>query len=292
MVRGMGERHLPRIFPAINSLFLALVAATCLLPFYYVLTVSFSDPAFVKQGEITLLPRGFSIEAYKLILRQATFYNAFKVSVIRTVLGTVINLALQCMVAYPLSRKGLVARRFFVFYVVFTLLFNGGIIPTYLVVRYTGILNTIWALIIPDAISAWNVIILVSFFSSIPDSIVDSAKIDGANDIVIFNRLILPLSIPAVATITLFVAVQHWNALMDAVIYINKSTLKPLQIYLLDLVQRTQMNDLFATQSEQDLPTLSIQTAAIFAGTLPILVVYPFIQRYFIKGVMIGAIKG
>ena len=175
---------------------------------------------------------------------------------------------------------------------VFTLLFNGGIIPTYLVVRYTGILNTIWALIIPDAISAWNVIILVSFFSSIPDSIVDSAKIDGANDIVIFNRLILPLSIPAVATITLFVAVQHWNALMDAVIYINKSTLKPLQIYLLDLVQRTQMNDLFATQSEQDLPTLSIQTAAIFAGTLPILVVYPFIQRYFIKGVMIGAIKG
>ncbi len=196
------------------------------------------------------------------------------------------------MVAYPLSRKNLWGRRFFVFYVVFTLLFNGGIIPTYLIVRYTGILNTIWALIIPDAISAWNVIILVSFFSSIPDSIVDSAKIDGANDITIFNRLIVPLSLPAVATITLFVAVQHWNAVMDAVIYINKSTLKPLQIYLLDLVQRSQMIDMFASMSEQDMPTLSIQTAAVFAGTLPILLVYPFIQRYFIKGVMIGAIKG
>jgi putative aldouronate transport system permease protein len=288
----MTDRGLKGAFPWINGAVLTVVAVVCLLPFYYVMTVSFSDPKFVKQGEIMLLPHGFSLDAYKVILRQATFYNAFKVSVIRTVLGTAINLALQCMVAYPLSRKTLWGRRFFVFYVVFTMLFNGGIIPTYLVVRYTGILNTIWALIIPDAISAWNVIILVSFFSSIPDSIVDSAKIDGANDIVIFGRLIIPLSIPAVATITLFIAVQHWNALMDAVIYINKSTLKPLQIYLLDLVQRTQMNDLFASQSEQDIPTLSIQTAAIFAGTLPILVVYPFIQRYFIKGVMIGAIKG
>ena len=281
-----------RVFPVANALILLTLAALCLLPFYYVLTVSFSDPAFVKQGEIMLFPKGFSIDAYKVILRQTTFYNAFKVSVIRTVLGTVLNLALQCMVAYPLSRRTLIGRRFFMLYVVFTLLFNGGIIPTYLVVRYTGIVNTIWALVIPDAISAWNVIILVSFFASIPESIVDSAKIDGANDLVIFSRLIVPLSIPALATITLFIAVQHWNALMDAVIYINKSTLKPLQIYLLDLVLRSQMNDLFATQSEQDIPTLSIQTAGIFAGTLPILLVYPFIQRYFIKGVMIGAIKG
>ncbi len=290
-MRGMESRS-SRPFVLINALILLLVSVVCLLPFYYVLTVSFSDPTLVKQGEITLLPRGFSTQAYKVILRQATFYNSFKVSVIRTVLGTAINLALQLMVAYPLSRKTLWGRRFFVFYVVFTLLFNGGIIPTYLVVRYTGILDTIWALVIPDAISAWNVIILVSFFSSIPESIVDSAKIDGANDVVIFTGLILPLSIPAVATITLFIAVQHWNALMDAVIYINKSTLKPLQIYLLDLVQRAQMIDMLATQSDQDLPTLSIQTAAIFAGTVPILLVYPFIQRYFIKGVMIGAIKG
>jgi len=281
-----------RVFPVANALILLTLAALCLLPFYYVLTVSFSDPAFVKQGEIMLFPKGFSIDAYKVILRQTTFYNAFKVSVVRTVLGTVLNLALQCMVAYPLSRRTLIGRRFFMLYVVFTLLFNGGIIPTYLVVRYTGIVNTIWALVIPDAISAWNVIILVSFFASIPESIVDSAKIDGANDLVIFSRLIVPLSIPALATITLFIAVQHWNALMDAVIYINKSTLKPLQIYLLDLVLRSQMDDLFASQSEQDIPTLSIQTAAIFAGTLPILLVYPFIQRYFIKGVMIGAIKG
>jgi putative aldouronate transport system permease protein len=275
-----------------NLAFLTGAAFICILPFYYVITVSFSDPTSVRTGELLLYPKGFSLEAYKVILKQDTFYNAFLVTVIRTVLGTAINLALQCMVAYPLSRRSMIGRRFFMLFVIFTLLFNGGIIPTYLVVRYTGILNTIWAMILPDAISAWNVIILVSFFMTIPDSMIDSAKIDGANDLSIFVRLIVPLSIPVIMTITLFIAVNHWNSLMDAVIYINKSSLKPLQVYLMSLVMRSEMQNMLGSQSEQDLPTLSIQTAAIFAATLPILLVYPFIQKYFIKGVMIGAIKG
>jgi putative aldouronate transport system permease protein len=292
MVRWhMAKREGITAFKLVNGLILLLIAFVCLLPFYYVITVSFSDPSLVKQGQIILYPKGFSIRAYNVILRQATFYNALKVSIIRTTLGTALNVALHCMVAYPLSRRMLFGRRFFTLYIVFTFLFFGGIIPTYLVVKYTGIINTIWALMIPNAIRAWYVIILISFFSSIPESIIDSAKIDGANDITILLKLIVPLSMPAIATITLFISVDHWNALMDAVIYINKSTLKPLQVYLMELILRTEMDD-FLTEAEQDIPSLTIQTAAIFTATFPILLVYPFIQKYFIKGVMIGAIKG
>ena len=288
----MKSRMNPTPLRLLNWTFLIIAAFICILPFYYVITVSFSDPTSVKSGELLLYPRGFSLDAYRVILKQKTFYNAFMVTVVRTLLGTAIGLSLQCMVAYPLSRKTMIGRRFFMLFVIFTMLFNGGIIPTYLIVRYTGILNTIWAMVIPDAISAWNVIIIVSFFMTIPDSIIESAKIDGANDISIFTRLVIPLSTPVIMTITLFIAVSNWNSLMDAVIYINKSSLKPLQVYLMSLVMRSDMANMLGSQSEQDLPTLSIQTAAIFTATLPILVMYPFIQRYFIKGVMIGAIKG
>ena len=176
--------------------------------------------------------------------------------------------------------------------IIFTMLFNGGIIPTYLVVKGTGLLDTIWALIIPNAISAWNVTILISFFSTIPESISESARIDGANDFIIFARLVLPLSIPSVAVIVLYIAVGHWNGLMDAVLYINKSSLKPLQVYLMDLVMRNQMTDMYSDSNSQAVTTLSVQTAAIFASTLPILFIYPFVQKYFVQGVMIGAIKG
>ena len=267
-------------------------AFVCILPFYYVITVSFSDPTLVREGHVTLLPRGFSLEAYRLIFRQQTFFNAFRISVMRAIVGTAVGLTLQCSVAYALSRKYLFGRKFFLLFIIFTILFNGGIIPTYLVVRYTGLLDTFLALIIPNAISSWNVIILISFFLTIPDSIEESAKMDGANDMLIFARLVIPLSIPAIATIGLFISVYHWNALMDAVIYINRSALKPLQVYLMDIVMRTQLEQLFPVELEIDVPPLSIQTAAIFAATVPILLVYPFIQRYFMKGIMLGALKG
>jgi putative aldouronate transport system permease protein len=273
-------------------LLLLLFALVCVIPFYYVIMVSFSDPSLVKEGEIIFWPKGFSTEAMRIVLRQKKFLNAFEISFIRTVLGTALNLSVQCMMAYALSKKYLKGEKIFMFMVIFAMLFNGGIIPTYLIVRNTGLLDTIWALIIPNAVNPWNIIILTSFFSSIPDSIEESAKIDGANDIIIFLRLIIPLSIPAVATIGLFIAVGHWNALMDAVLYINKTTLKPLQTYLMDLIMSAQMQEMFQNQVEQELPVLSVQCAAIFAGTLPILLVYPFIQRYFVKGIMIGAIKG
>jgi putative aldouronate transport system permease protein len=281
-----------RAWHAVNSTILVLFAILCLLPFYYVLMVSFSDPAFVRTGEIILLPRGFSLKAYQMILGQATFFNSIKVSFLRTLFGTLLALTVQTMMAYSLSQKRLPGKKTLMFLLVFTILFNGGMIPNYLVVRYTGIMNTLLALIIPMAVSPFNVIILTSFFASIPESLGESARIDGARDETIFTRIYLPLSLPALASITLFIAVAHWNSLMDGIMYINRSDLKPLQVYLMDLVAKSLAIDIYADQDSYQVPFLSIQSAAIFAATVPILLIYPFLQRYFLKGVMLGAIKG
>lgn len=272
------------------KILLILFAFLCLIPFYYILMVSFSDPTRVREGQVILFPKGLSFKAYEMIFNDAKFYSGFLVSCARTLLGTVIGVGVQCMFGYALSRKHLLGRKVLRGMVLFAVLFNGGIIPTYLTVCYTGIFDSIWALVLPVALNPWNVIILMNFFSSIPESLEESAIIDGANDITIFFKIAVPLSIPAVATIALFIAVYHWNALMDGVIYINQSKLKPLQNYLIDLVMRSSTQQMGGLV-EQELPTLSIQTAAIFASTLPILVVYPFVQRYFVKGVMIGAVK-
>ncbi len=283
------EKKSPMVF---TYLFLSLFALLCLLPFWYVITISFSNPSLVREGEIHLLPLGFNVKAYQVILREKTFYNSFKVSVFRTLVGSALAITVQSMFAFSVSRRHMVCRKLLKRMVLFAVLFNGGIIPTFLVVCDTHLFDTIWALIIPVAFSPWNVIILTSFFESLPASLEESARIDGANDLQIFGRICLPLSTASIATILLFIAVSHWNNLMDGVIYINSSRLKPLQVYLNDMVMRTQMQDMFADAGDMELPTLSIQTAAIFASTVPILVVYPFVQRYFVKGVMIGAVKG
>jgi len=282
---GVCSRHLIEVL-------LVIFAILCLVPFWYVITISFSDPNRVREGQVILYPKGFNLKAYNIILSEKTFFNSFLISVERTIIGSALAITVQSMFAFGLSRKKLVGRKFFRSLVIFAVLFNGGIIPTYLVVCYTHLFNTIWALVVPIAFSPWNVIILASFFQSLPSSLEESATIDGANDFQVFINIAIPLSKASLATILLFVAVGHWNSLMDAIIYINSSKLKPLQSYLVDMVMRAQMQEAFADTASQDIPTLSIQTAAIFASTLPILVVYPFVQKYFIKGVMIGAIKG
>lgn len=274
-------------------LFLVAFTVLCILPFYYVAMVAISDPLNVQQGRIILFPRGLSLAAFESVLGHRAFFNAFVVSVSRTVLGVSIGLAVQASLAYALSRP-IRGRRFLTLALIFALIFNGGMIPTYLVVRGTGLMDTIWALVIPQALDVFNAIILISFFRSTPESIIESAKIEGAGDITIFIRLVIPLSLPAIATISLFIAVDHWNELMDSVLYINRDRLWPLQRYLLTVVRSNEGDtlDSLLDDSNQFLPSLSLQAAAIFAATVPILVVYPFIQRYFIKGIMLGAIKG
>jgi putative aldouronate transport system permease protein len=272
--------------------FLIFFAFLCILPFYYVITISFSNPALVREGQIILFPREPTFKAYNMIIRDVKFYNSFKISIFRTVIGSALAILIQSMFAYGLSRTHLVGKKLFKGLIIFSILFSGGIIPTYLIICYTGIFDTIWALIIPIAMSPWNVIILTSFFASLPATLEESATLDGANDFTIFCRIAVPLSGAALGTILLFISVTHWNALMDAIIYINNTKLRPLQGYLVDLVMRSYTQNMYADVSEQDIPPISIQTAAIFASTFPILVVYPFVQRYFAKGIMVGAIKG
>ncbi len=270
-------------------------AVLTFVPFYYVMMTSFSDPDLVREGVLLLTPKGFTWDAYQMIFSNSRFQGCFQVTVWRTILGTIFDLAAQCALAYALSRRYLPGRKFFMKFVIVAMLFNGGIIPTYLVVRATGLLDTIWALIIPGMISTWNVILLRTFFENIPDSLEESAKIDGANDIYIFTRIILPLSKPALATIGLFCAVKHWNSFMDAAIYLTSYKLQVLQVFLRDMVVQMEAMNLLGDQvvlSEFNVNSLSLRSAAIFAATLPIIVVYPFIQKHFTKGLMVGAIKG
>lgn len=271
---------------------MTIFAIMCLFPFYYIFVVSISDPEFVREGQIILWPKGLSLDAYKVTFQHARFYSSFQVSIIRTLIGTLLGITFSSSLAYAVSRKQLRGKKFFTIFIVFTMLFNGGIIPTYLVVRSTGLIDSIWALILPNMMNTFNVVVLMNFFKSIPDEIEESAKIDGANDLIIFFRLMIPVAMPSIATITLFIAVYHWNALMDGILYINTPAKKPLQVYLNDIVVAGQTDDLFGDASARWMPTLSLKTATIFASTLPILIVYPFLQRYFVKGIMVGSVKG
>jgi len=272
---------------------LTVFAVLTFLPFYYVMMASVSDSNLTREGELLLLPRGFNLDAYALMFDNPGFWHSFLVTVTRTVLGLAVNLTLQLTIAYALSRTYLPGRKFFMLYIILTMMFNGGIVPTFLIVKATGLIDTIWALIIPSAISTWNVILLRTFFENVPDSLEESAKIDGANDMFIFAKIYLPLSLPAIMTIGLFIAVHHWNAFMDAVIYTNSASLKVLQLFLRDMVIHMEMAALMGDMSAMsEVSALSIRTAAIFLASLPILAVYPFIQRFFIKGVMVGAVKG
>lgn len=272
---------------------LTVFAVLTFLPFYYVVLTSISDPHAVKEGELLLWPKGFDLNAYEVILSNDRFITSFINTINRTVLGLIVSLSLQLSFAYVLSKRYLPGQKQLMLYIIITMLFQGGIIPTYLIVRGTGLIDTIWALVIPSAISTWNVILLKSFFDNIPDSMEESAKIDGANDWVIFYRIYVPLSTASVATIGLFIAVTNWNSYMDAVIYIHSSELQVLQIFLRDMVVQMEMATLLGDMGVlSETSSLSVRTASIFLVALPIIVVYPFIQKYFVKGVMLGAVKG
>lgn len=271
---------------------MTIFAVLCFFPFYYIFVVSISDPERVREGAMILYPQGFSLEAYKVTLTHARFYSSLRVSVVRTLLGTLLGVAFSSAVAYGISRPYLRGRKWMTLFLVFTMLFNGGMIPTYLVVRYTGLIDTLWALIIPNMINTFNVIVLINFFRAVPAELEESAKIDGANDLIIFVKIMIPVAMPSIATITLFVAVYHWNTLMDGILYINTSSKKPLQIYLNDIIVAGQTEDMFQDSASRWMPTMSLKTATIFASTLPILIVYPFLQKYFVKGVMVGSVKG
>lgn len=289
LARSKGEK----VFSTINIILLGGFALLCLFPFVHVIAQSLSSHRAITSGEVMLFPVEITFHAYKEVLMDSHFIRSFVISVARTVFGTVFSVFFTCLMAYPLSKAYIKGRGVLLFLIVFTMLFSGGMIPTYLVVRETGLLNTFWAYIIPGTISAFNLIIVKNFFQSIPAELEESARIDGGSNTGILFKIVIPLSMPVIATISLFHAVGHWNAFFDAVIYITDSSLYPLQIYLRELIQFDQSNiELLDSLEQQLLANESLKAAALISSTVPILVVYPFLQKYFVKGVMLGSVKG
>ncbi len=265
-----------------------------LYPFLHVAAVSISDQMAVANNSVTFYPKGISTDAYKAVFQNEYLFISYRNTIVYTVVGTTINLILTAMVAYPLSKKQFFGRDVFTKIIAFTMFFSGGLIPNYLVIKSLKLVDTMWAVILPGAISTWNMIIMRTYFQGIPDSLEESAVLDGCNDFGVLFKIILPLSMPIVATLGLFYAVGHWNNYFGPLIYLNTKNKWPLQIILQQIVIAGQTA--FASGNPELEAELvisdSIKYATIMVAVLPIICVYPFIQKYFVKGVMIGSIKG
>ena len=272
-----------------------LFSAAALYPFLYLLARSFSVPeaSFTK---ITIVPQGFVWDNYMRVLRNSDIGTGFKNAILRTVLGTCINLAFSVLAAYPLSKKYFPHKNFWTGIIIFTMFFSGGMIPSYLLIKRLNLLNTMWAMILPGAINTYNMIIMRNFFMSLPDSLEEAARIDGANDFVVLCRIILPMSKPIIATIALWSMVGHWNAWFDCLIYITEPSKQVLQVVMRRIVLEGTAQMLNPNSSEfganEIVNSENIKAATIMVATLPIVMVYPFLQKYFVKGIMVGSLKG
>ena len=278
-----------RLFDWVVLLILSLLGMCVLFPIMYVVTVSVTPMSEVLKRAFILIPRKITLDAYYFIFQRSNLPQAFYVTTWITVVGTLINMVLTVMMAYPMSRRELPGRTFFQFYVIFTMLFSGGTIPTYILVRSLGLINSLWALIWPGAIWTFCVIVTKSFFQQLPVELFESARIDGIGEWRILFYIVIPLSLPVIVTISLYYAVGHWNEFFGGIMYITKSNLFPLQVVIRQILM--QAADL---QNNPDvvLPTQTMQMASIVVASAPIIIVYPWLQKHFAKGMLLGAIKG
>jgi len=284
-----------RLFDVFNYVFLAVFALVTVLPFVYIIAGSFATEIELIQRKFFLFPRDPSLAAYQYIFSSDTLFRSIVNSVIITVFGTLTNLAFTLSMAYSLSRKDLMGRNFVMNLVIFSMLFSGGMIPGYLVVKELGLLDSYAAVILPGAISAFNLIVIRNFFQNLPPGLEEAARIDGCSDIGVLWRIVLPLSKPIIATFGLFYAVGHWNNFFSAMLYLNDSKMWPLQVMLREIVMLSQVavGDMSAFDPEfVEPPDQAVKMAVIVVGTVPILCVYPFLQKHFAKGVLLGSIKG
>jgi putative aldouronate transport system permease protein len=281
-------------FDYVNYLLLLAFSLLCMFPFIYVISVSLTDPEVYKPFTFTLIPAKFSLRAYEYILGSINFKNALYSTVYITVIGTLFNLLFTFTMAYGLTKKDLPHRNLIMAIVIFTLVFNAGIVPNFLLVKNLGLLNSYWALILSAMISSFNLIVVKSFLQTLPEELEDAAKIDGCNDIGVFFKIVLPLSLPALAAFTLFFAVAHWNTYFNALIYLSDAKKWTLQLLVKSLIVDANANSVQGSlaDSDQILPQETIRLAAVVVAMLPILVVYPFLQKYFAKGVLLGSVKG
>ena len=288
--------RLPFFERLVNLVVLALLGLLCAFPIVHTLAMSFSTAGAASSGRVTLWPVEFTTQAYRFVLENSAFIKSFGVSLLRVLVGVPVNMILTILVAYPLSRTKTEfrARDFFAWFFMITVLFSGGLIPWYMVIRQTGLIDSFWALIIPGALPVFNVILLANAFRSIPKELEEAAAMDGAGHWTILFRVLLPLSLPVLATVTLFVAVGHWNSWFDGLILMNSPDKYPLQSYLQTVVINPDPRML----TERDLALLQLisnrttRAAQIFIAMVPILIIYPFLQRYFTAGVKLGSVKG
>ncbi|XOK62320.1 carbohydrate ABC transporter permease [Paenibacillus elgii] len=280
-------------FLAVNALLLMIAGLSCLLPLLHIVSVSLSDPHAVLSGAVTLWPQGWTLESYGLLLRGSKIVSAFENSVELTVVGVALSMIFTTMAAYPLSRRYFYMRRFWTLAIVFTMLFSGGLIPGYLLLKQLGLINTYGAIWLPGLVSTFNMLIMRTYFEGIPDELDDAARMDGCGEWRYLLRIVLPLSVPVIATLSIFYAVGYWNSFFQVLMYINQTSKFNLTVLVQQMIQsQSLMQEMNASDMQAFITPEGIKTAGIVVMVLPLLLVYPFMQKYFIKGVMIGAVKG
>lgn len=292
-----------RVLHFIISTLLILLGFSTLYPFWNSLVLSLNVGSDTAMGGVTFWPRRWTLENYDIVLQDTRLLRAFMISVLRTVLGTVLSIFFTALFAYALSKRGLIGRKYYMIFCIITLYFSGGLIPSFLLIRELGMMNTFWVMVIPGFISVWNMIIFRTFFMELPDGLEESAKIDGCNDFGIFFRIVIPISGPVIATLSLFTAVGHWNDWFGPSIFINQENLLPIQTVLKQILNSNIVTDqmlqatggnaaaLDTMSRAQTVTTKSLTMATMMVATLPIILVYPFVQKYFVKGVLIGSLK-
>ncbi len=284
-----------KAFNVLNIIIMLGIIVVTLYPFWYVICASFSDPdKLVAHTGLLLKPDGFTLDAYARVFKTPMIIKGYANTLFIVVVGVIINILLTSICAYVLSRKGVMWRNLFMMLITFTMFFSGGLIPRYFTIKQLHLDDTLFALIFPVAINTFNMIIMRTAFASIPDSLEESAKLDGAGHLTILFRIVMPLSLSTVSVITLYYIVQHWNSWFDAVIFLRKSDKFPLQLVLRDILLQNSGGDMLMGTNAGESAMLSelIKYAVIIVSTVPVLCIYPFIQKYFVKGVMVGAVKG
>ncbi|MEO3768901.1 carbohydrate ABC transporter permease [Micromonospora sp. B9E7] len=290
--RGPVDSRGYRIFRVVNTIVLLGVVFVTLYPFLNIVARSLSEEAYIIAGKVSIVPRGFDLTAYKLLMSDALFWTNYRNTVVYTVVATLISIVLTTCYAYVLSKPQLKGRGLLVGIALFTMFFSGGLIPNYVLVTSLGMKNTIWAVVIPNAISVFNLLVMKAFFESLPTELEEAAAVDGLNTYGILLRIVLPLSKAIIATMVLFYAVSFWNSWFTAFLYIDEQDLLPVTVYLRNLIAGATSAESAAADADKVQAAATLQAVTIVLTTLPILAVYPFVQRYFVRGVMLGAVKG
>lgn len=285
-----------KVFRVVNVIVLILLALICLLPFVNVIAISFSDSFYVDSNQVYFWPKGWTTSAYTYILTRASFWSSFRTSILRVLLGGSLNLFFIILTAYPLSKSNdkLHFRNVYTWYFFITMLVSGGMIPNYLLIAKLGLRDSIWSLVLPGALPVFNLVLMLNFFRQVPTALEEAALIDGAGHLRTLVQIYLPVSLPAIATITLFCIVSHWNAWFDGMIYITSPSKVPMQTYLRSVLIDMNMADMSADDYElyATLANRTVKCSQIIVATIPILCVYPFLQRYFVSGIVLGSVKG